>query len=206
MVGLAVRLFRLCWRCLSHRFFIWALAILLWPSFGRAEVISSLKTNYYEVKGEGFREIRRDLNEKRPLNKHTNARSDAVTQWTISWTYKWKQVDGRYALQNPKVTVTVEMVLPRWTYGEKPDAEVLARWQSYMKALMAHENDHQQFALQGAKLLERRLSNLPSQDSVKELERLVKESGEEALKECRAKDARYDAETQNGIKQGARFP
>jgi predicted secreted Zn-dependent protease len=175
------------------------------PVLSHGEPVASAKTIYYDVQGETPREIRRAINANRPIDPG-GGRHDGLTRWNITWTYSWRQADGRFFVEKPQVTVTLVTNLPKWLMPERPDPAVVARWQAYIKALVAHEKAHAAFAIQGGKDLEQRLAKLPSQRSLEELKKLVDETGEQVLAEGRRKDLQYDAETEHGSKEGARFP
>ncbi len=179
--------------------------ICLLPVITRGEPVASSQTTYYEVKGESLRELRRAMNEKRP-KAPDGERHDALTLWDIKWSYGWQKVEGKFAIQAPKVTVNIAMTLPKWLYPEQSDAEMMTRWKSYLKILVAHENDHGKFALQAAKDLELRLMALPAQNSLEELKQLVEAIGQQILTDCRTRNVKYDVDTDHGHRQGARFP
>jgi len=199
--------FRLDWWHLLKRLPIRTVLplICLLPVIVRGEPVASAKTTYYEVKGESPRELRHAMNEKRP-KAPDGERHDALTLWNITWSYSWKKVDDKFAIYDPKIAVNIGTTLPKWLYPEQPDPEMMARWKSYIKILVAHENDHGKFALQAAKDLERLLTALGPQSSLDELKRLVDVTGQQVLTDCRTRNVKYDVDTDHGHRQGALFP
>jgi predicted secreted Zn-dependent protease len=131
---------------------------------------------------------------------------DALTQWNVTWTYAWRNVEGGVILQNPKVSVSISTTLPRWTPSKDASPELVARWRTYMHALVLHENSHGAIAIQAGRDIERQLLALPHQPSADALKQLVESTGQQVLKEARDKENRFDEQTQHGMKQGARFP
>lgn len=167
-----------------------------------AEPTVAIKRAYYTVSGNSVRELRRSMNEQKP--KYVAL--DAFTQWNVTWTYTWRPVDGGAVIKSVKVNTTVGITLPRWTPPSHADPKLVERWQTYIKALTQHENGHANIGIQTAKDIEKQLSSLPIQPSNAALKEVVDGIGQRILTEARAKEKQFDEETQNGTKQGARFP
>lgn len=176
-----------------------------WSLEALAEPEISAKTVYYEIKGETARELRRAMNEKRP-KAPDGSRHDGLTNWRITWKYAWQKVDGRFAIRNPKVTVTLITGLPKWEAPPQSDQALVERWQTYLRALVKHEDHHASLAVKAARDLEMTLLAIPLQNSEVELKRLADEAGRNAIDENNKRDAAYDSATAHGLKEGAKFP
>jgi predicted secreted Zn-dependent protease len=177
----------------------------LWiASFNIAWAEPSLdpKTTYYDVSGASARELRYSINTRRPRYQA----HDAHTAWHVSWTYSWRSVEGGVIIAKPKVNVSIATTLPRWTPPKDAEDHLVNRWQTYMKALVLHENGHALLATKAAREIEQKLTALPKQSSVEALKQLIETTAQQVLTATREREKNFDAQTDHGMKQGARFP
>ena len=168
----------------------------------QAEPTINLQTAYYHIQGASARSLRSSINATRPKGQI----HDAHTKWYITWTYSRRQIDGNIALDNPKVSLVINMTLPQWTVPEQTDERLKNHWQKYMTALRHHENGHATIGIQAARDIEKKLLTLPPVPSTDALKDLVESACQQILTEARTKEKKFDKETDHGMKQGARFP
>jgi predicted secreted Zn-dependent protease len=175
---------------------------LFLSGIARAEPTINLQTAYYHIQGESARNLRSSLNSVRPTGQF----HDAYTKWHVTWTYSWRQIDGNFALEKPKVAVTIEMTLPQWTAPATADKRLVEHWQTYVQALRKHENGHAIIGTQAARDIEKKLLALPRVPTAEALKELAESTCQQVLTEARAKEKKFDKQTDHGMKDGARFP
>ncbi|HEY1173817.1 MAG TPA: DUF922 domain-containing protein [Verrucomicrobiae bacterium] len=181
---------------------LWICGLWLSSQAGAAPVVN-LKTNYYYIQGQSPRELRHSMNAQRPKNQT----HDAFTVWNVTWSYTWRNAEGGGVLiHQPKITVTINTTLPRWSPPKDTDKFLVDRWTAYIKALALHENGHAAYAIQAGRDLEQRLATLGKQPSAELLKQTVDMIGHQLIAEAREKEKRFDEQTHHGMKQGARFP
>lgn len=145
----------------------------------------------YDVTGSTASDIRTQL------NAHGPGGYDAYTKWTVHWTWPG-QGTATCRLQDAQVTYEIEVTFPRWIPTEQATPELVLKWNGYLYALALHENGH----------VNNIVAHYPAiVAAIKSSSCLSAENAAQTvLQQMRAYDSRYDAETDHGRTQGARFP
>lgn len=163
--------------------------------FGLVDIPGTTIT-YYEIDGDSEDVLRDQLNHLAPVGLDGYP-GDAVTNWYIRWNwpgYGTADCD----LSQATASYEIEVVFPRWTPPQDASPELVAKWNAYVHALAEHEQGHVDYvvvhyldvleAIQGAGCL------------------TADGAAQAALEPIRQHDRDYDAETDHGATQGARFP
>lgn len=187
------------------RVLIILLALGWWGPFLRAEPVISTVTNTYEVTGSSPREMRHSMERNRPTDG-SGRRFDAYTKWDLKWTYRWKNVPGGVQIEKVQVKAFITYIMPLWQPPKDAAKELVARWQTFLRALSLHEKGHANLSLLAAKEVEKELNALPVQTSGDILNELANSTGKQILDKYREQEVKYDEDTNHGKKQGARFP
>ncbi|MDA8187268.1 MAG: DUF922 domain-containing protein [Dehalococcoidales bacterium] len=151
---------------------------------------------YYDIAGSTERELRAQLDALGPVDQ-SGWLGDAYTGWNISW--RWPAyANGSCQLANVKVTYEIKVTFPRWIPPRNASPEMVARWETYTRALAEHEKGHVDFVVQ----------TIPSvAEAIKKATcNTANAAAEKVLDRIRQHDVEYDAATKHGATQGARFP
>jgi predicted secreted Zn-dependent protease len=145
----------------------------------------------YDISGSTESEIRDQLNAHRP-DGH-----DAYTRWYVHWDWPGRGT-AECRLQEAEISYEVTVTFPRWTPTAAASPELVAKWNNYLYALALHEKAH----------LNNVVSRFPT--IVTAIKGGTCLSSEEAaqviLQQLRQFDSEYDAKTNHGQTEGARFP
>jgi len=160
-------------------------------------------TNYYDVKGSTREELIASRAQGRP--RKDDRHFDGLTTWKVEWSYRYSSRNKQHFLDSVDVKTVIEVTLPRWTPPPGADADLVERWNKYVRALGIHELGHVSYARLATAEMKKRLSVLPSYATAQELRDAVERTGQQVLADFRARDAEYDRDTAHGMKQGARF-
>jgi len=158
------------------------------------------KIDYYLVSGSTGNEIRRDMNKKRPGN------FDAYTTWNIRWNYRWYQSNGSCYMTSVNTNVDVAMILPQLKNSRSQSAALKSRWNSYMRALIRHENGHKKIATKTAVAVENKVLAMGARGSCGKLKIAADKIAYKVIKNFVAKEKRFDKKTRNGMNNGVVFP
>jgi predicted secreted Zn-dependent protease len=139
---------------------------------------------YYDVSGSSAQEIRDNLNKS-----HSNGGLDGHTGWNVSWGSR-----GADCTLDTRLRVR----LPRWLPPADADPALILHWNTYAGSLARHEQGHVQLARQGFAKMQQTLQGSTCAEADAKLNAV--------LNEMRQADQRYDAETNHGVTQGAKFP
>jgi predicted secreted Zn-dependent protease len=151
---------------------------------------------YYDIYGSTETELRQQLNAKQPVG-FDGYRGDSTTSWDIRWT--WPGYRRNICnLAAAKVTLKVTVTFPRWTPPLNASPELVAKWTKYVKILASHEQHH----------VDSVNNNYPSvEKAIKGATCLTADfAAQKALDPIRKYDTDYDAATNHGETEGARFP
>jgi predicted secreted Zn-dependent protease len=151
---------------------------------------------YYDITGSTEDELRAQLNTLGPVG-YDGYKGDATTEWFIRW--NWPGYGSSTCdLAAADISYEIKVVFPRWTPTTDASPDLIAKWATYTKVLAEHEKGH----------VDSVLKNFPAVvDAIKGATCETADSvGNEFLNELRQFDVEYDAETQHGATQGARFP
>jgi predicted secreted Zn-dependent protease len=151
---------------------------------------------YYAVGGATPAQIRARLNARAPASPD-GFHGDAFTRWSFRW--RWPgSAGGRCRVSEATVTLHIEVSFPRWTHPKAASAAVAAAWARYTRALARHEQGHVDFAVAHYPAVVRAIRRATCATA--------NTAAQKQLDLIRRHDVSYDAATQHGATQGARFP
>ena len=145
------------------------------------------------------------MDEKGPADASGQKR-DAVTTWTVKWSYEFDTSHERCTIASVRTTVDMRYQMPRWQDRGEITKSLQGRWDEYYAALQLHEEGHKEIAIQAANEIEEKVAKLDWQRSCGELEEEINKLANGIIESYRAKDTAYDEQTNHGRLQGAEFP
>lgn len=151
---------------------------------------------YYDISGSTTNELRAQLDALRPVG-YDGYKGDATTKWFIRW--NWPGY-GSSSCNLSLVTVTydIQVIFPRWTPPKKIPPDLVAKWVNYTHALADHEKKHVDYVVDNYKSVA---------DAIKQATcKTAEAAAQAALTAIRQHDIDYDAATNHGATEGARFP
>jgi predicted secreted Zn-dependent protease len=155
---------------------------------------------YYDIDGSSAGALRDQINRLGPKDESGKSR-DALTVWSIEWSYAATSRPDGCVLRDVKVTLNVAVTLPRWKPPATATPEVVKSWQAYLRAVRLHEAGHRAIAERNAREVMAALTplrgancDLLSSDATRTAEQLVADG--------RARNRAYDVETKHGQTQG----
>ncbi len=158
--------------------------------------IQNASVVYYDISGSSESELRAELDAKSPVG-YDGYKGDATTNWFIRW--NWPGYGSRSCdLSQATVTYEIEVIFPRWTSTDDAPPELVAKWADFSRALAGHEENHADFvAANYQSVLDAiRSATCETADA----------AATSALEPLRQHDRDYDAATNHGETEGARFP
>ena len=181
-----------------------ALVCLTLPSAGlRADPIIREAIDRYEIRGGTARELRDEM--KRLGPRRGGRRFYGYTIWKVTWKRFFAMGGGEWMISSIDVYVDVTTILPYWNHSEiDADPVLVERWDRFLRALEAHENDHRRLGLEAATAVERRLRGLRA-ETLDDLDAAVHAAAMDAIDGYRETERRFDENTRHGKTEGARF-
>lgn len=163
--------------------------------------------SYYSISGRNAADLRTQINALGPVinGKHF----DSKTSWHVNWRYEWHYDNPS---QSPcyvtRVVVTADIVTtaPMWVNKSVADMLLQNKWDTYLVNLKNHENGHINNGKRAAIEIENAMLNMPPKSNCRELNAALDNKGYEIIHEHNLWDIQYDADTNHGRNQGARFP
>jgi predicted secreted Zn-dependent protease len=163
------------------------------------------KYDYYEVGGSCEKDLQCEMNQK-SIKWNDGKKYDSVTSWKVKWDYGYDRAPRTCSADAFRVTVAITFRLPKWARAGDAPQQLVDKWDSYMKNLLAHENGHRDMAVEAAADLSRAVAELPPALSCDELDRQVQKMCRARMKELKEDEVEYDTATNHGYTQGAVFP
>ncbi len=124
-------------------------------------------------------------------------KGDSTTSWYITWHWATDQ-SGACQMDQAVVSYEITVIFPRWKPPEGTPAQLLARWEQYTTALIMHEKGHVDLVVRSVPKVAEAVKGAPCNEA--------NAVGEMMLAEIRKREVEYDAITNHGATQGARFP
>ena len=150
----------------------------------------------YEITGSTAEDLRAQMDFLGPIDDNGH-RYDALTRWFIRW--YWPGF-GQSPCELDKATVSyeVKVIFPRWIPLKDALPKLVAQWEDYINALAEHEKGHVDYFVKNYQSVTVAIknANCHTADS----------AAHAALVPLRKHDDEYDAITDHGKTQGARFP
>ncbi|MGD0272231.1 MAG: DUF922 domain-containing Zn-dependent protease [Gaiellaceae bacterium] len=166
----------------------------------------STRAVYYRITGRTASDLRSQMNRRGPLDYFTGKRYDAFANWTFSWWYHDRVRAGKCRITSAKVLVELKYTYPRWAPPRSASAQLQRKWQRYLKALHKHENGHGAIAAEMGRKMLQSIRSLAPRSSCRRLEAAADQVGADGVEQANKVEAAYDARTNHGASQGARFP
>jgi len=165
-----------------------------------------LQKRHYPAVGQTSAQIRQSLDRNTPVRQNGKP-FDAYTKWDIDWQFWWA-CDGDGTCRITKVTtvVRIRQTFPHLENTGDLVPQLADRWERYMIALIEHEEGHVALGVDAARDLERRLSQMGDRSSCDQLESEANALAREIIARYTRLEAHYDADTNYGERDGARFP
>src|SRR5437867_12413071 len=158
------------------------------------------REQYYDIDGSSAGALRNQISRLGPKDE-SGTSHDALTVWSLEWTYGTAQRADGCALRDVKVTLDVSVTLPRWKPPATASPGLLKTWQAYLKAVRLHEAGHRTIAERNAREVMAALMPLRGTNCDKlsgEATRLA----EQIAADGRARNRAYDIQTKHGQTQG----
>jgi predicted secreted Zn-dependent protease len=148
--------------------------------------------DFYSISGNSAAELRTSMNQQHPVSGF-----DGNTHWNVSWQWPgYGSSDCR--LQEAKLETRITVSLPRWSPPRDADPALILQWNRYLGSLALHEQGHVQRAREGFAKMQQILQSSHCDNADAQLNAVMGEMHDA--------DLRYDADTDHGSTQGARFP
>jgi predicted secreted Zn-dependent protease len=162
--------------------------------------------DYYDVDGASAQELREDLNRRGPTDGYEHRHFDAVTNWRVRWQYTSKRTAAGCEIASVSTAVEVTYSFPRLSSDSSTPLDVRRAFARYLERLLVHEKGHAKNAIEIARRIEDGIQGLPAAPTCASLNTIANSLGQSLIKEANQLDIEYDARTDHGRTQGARFP
>jgi predicted secreted Zn-dependent protease len=168
------------------------------PSPASGAVDLDIPIKHYAVQGATYEALSQSLKNNGPKGFH------GLSSWRIDYEYTTRKLGGGCQVDTVKVKVGGEILMPRWTDEASGPSDLQRRWSTYYAALRQHEDGHIQHGRELALLIRQRLLGLGVQPC-EQMQALTEGEFKRLSGNLKARDEDYDARTNHGATQGARF-
>jgi predicted secreted Zn-dependent protease len=157
-----------------------------------AETITSKTFAYFSVGGRTAAELDEELSKRGPMMKHSGSRHPGATKikWGGSVTYVRR--GDRCAVGEAKVTLSTQIILPRWKNRKRATASLALIWDTLASDIKRHEERHAEIARTHARTLQRTLKTLRPEVDCERMQARVDRVTADAVSKHDADQARFD--------------
>jgi len=170
-----------------------------------AEPLVTEKYDYYEIRGNDEKELRRQMGQN-GTKWNDGETYDSATRWDINWDYGYDSAPQGCKVDSFRTILKITFRYPKWLRTDNAPQPLADKWDDYMKKLVMHENGHRDMALEAAEKISRAVAELPAARSCTDLDREVRALGLEIAAKLNRDEKEYDTITKHGTTQGAVFP
>ena len=160
------------------------LLLALIGSVAHAQNSTTCTTNFYNVTGSAFCEIRESIAKSCPWKDQF----DGDTRWDVRWKFQYAGRANLCVIASYSVTTKIVITLPRWTPPADVDPGVKEQWTRYYTNLAHHEWGHARLGTAAGDEVSKKLSEMPGQSDCAALTKLVDERAERAVADYRARE------------------
>ncbi|MHA7775757.1 DUF922 domain-containing protein [Roseibium sp. M-1] len=156
---------------------------------GFAAVSVKRKTVTYEVRGASAWELENQMSEFGPSPGGTSKRYRAMTNWLISWQFRYRNrgLDG-CDMSEVWTDLKLEVVYPLWTEKSGATPALRSSWGAAMRALEAREQARSEMAIETARKIDRALTNMVAIISCERLKADANRIGNALVKELQSRN------------------
>ncbi len=169
-------------------------------------LLTNIGQQTYTVQGKTPREIRSSLNQAGPTAVGEDRRYDALTNWTLQWSFRFQSSNASCSLVAATLELDVTTILPQLASPEAASSDTFTRWQRFVSALATHEQGHVDRELAGANDLRAEIEQTQPAATCSDLGQALNVLGDQEVEHMKAGDAVYDEQTGHGRSQRAIFP
>ena len=157
-----------------------------------AETLIRKTFSYFSISGKTPEELDRELSRRGPIAKSTGMRHPGVTRIKFGGTVTYVEKNGRCSIGEAKVTLSTNIVLPRWKNRSKANRDMALIWDTLASDIKRHEERHAEIARNHARMLEARLLSLGKTSDCYRLKDKVAQISAEAVDKHNADQRRFD--------------
>lgn len=183
------------------RMAICLLAVLSWSE---ARASGPLEIVFYDVHGTDQRELRESMDSHGPVGVD-GERHHGYTRWHVGWAFELVSSPSWCRVRSVETTLKVTMTLPRWNRPDEVPEDLEREWRRYSDALREHEEGHHEIAMSAADEVRRQLTGVSSTSGCQVLAEDLDRRAKAVIETFNARELEYDAATDHGSTQGARF-
>ena len=179
------------------------LALLKSPAVAVPSVQTAVE--YYQVEGTSSREISNSLNRNTPIRRNGKI-FRGNTRYDVRWNFRWRQRANSCRMDSVETNLDIKYTLPKLKNAGSLSLHLQQKWSSYMTALIAHEYEHGEIALDMAYVIEEEILHIEPAKTCQELEANANRLGHQIVQEFKEIQADFDRRTNHGATEGVVFP
>lgn len=156
---------------------------------------------YYPVRGNTAADLTASMASNGP--RHPRGRNAwGLTEWQMHLHYQLEQVNGQCQLLEPRVELSLRVVLPQWRATASAASGLRRRWQQAQQQIIGHELEHRRHAHQAAAQAQHQLQQLPPADNCALLDRQAQTILRQASQMARQASLQFDLTSDYGARDG----
>ncbi|TCL73515.1 DUF922 domain-containing protein [Rhizobium sp. BK251] len=168
--------------------------LLVFGTSGSAmsEVLAQKSYSYFYIRGNTAGELDAALTKHGPTTTTASGHHPGATKIRFGGNVTYVQKDGRCRVGAVRVTVSAQLILPRWSNRRRADKDLSLIWDTLSSDIKRHEERHAEIARMSARDMERALRSLPPQKNCALMQAKVAQKSTELMEAHDREQARFD--------------
>jgi len=154
--------------------------------------VAETEIEWFRVAGLTLPELNASKEANGPFNDIVESKVWGQTGWRIRWKFNHDRSKGDCRIGTFTVTVTSKMWLPKWDEYNLATSDVRAKWDTFYKGLVVHENGHKANGIKAGNDLARRLRGMRSYQTCEGLNSDIRLIGNRITSEYGLVDRAFD--------------
>ncbi len=130
----------------------------------------------------------------------------ALTEPRFGWDRECACAEQGCTASSVTLYLSLDYSVPLWLAPEDAAPDLVAAWQAFRAALVAHEQGHGELAAACAWSLGETFASLPPAATCDELDAAIRAASEPVFAACRAEQRGFENATNHGLTQGVLWP
>ncbi len=157
-----------------------------------AETVFNKKISYFKIAGRTAADLDRELERRGPFTSSTGSRHPGATKIKFGGDITYVERNGRCSVQSAQVTLSVNLILPKWSNRKQADRRLGLIWDTLSRDIKRHEERHAEIARQHAQALDKALVGIRPRATCAEVQAAVDELTEAAIDAHDRDQIRFD--------------
>lgn len=173
---------------------------------GAVTLVTTTRLTEYFIHGMTGEALDSEMRTVGPTDAAAGLHWYALTEPRFGWDRECACTEQGCAASSVTMYLSLDYSVPLWLAPDDADPDLVAAWQAFRAALVAHEYEHGDLAAACAWNLGETFAALPPAPTCGELDAAIQAASQPVFAACRAEQRGFENATNHGLTQGVLWP